>query len=388
MKVLLCTPYLETPDVVSSGIGTWARNIMAYNQQTGNSIDVIPVSFDRHTHIEEYTVRGIRRYRTGIKEVGKCVIKALGKIKTEKPDVIHVCTSGNLGFIKDLILVRAARKRGIRSIVHLHFGRVPSIIKEKGFEYRLLRKVLHTADMVVTIDGKSYQALSNLGYSNIAYIPNPISDTFLHEVREQENNTTRNYKSAIFVGHVILTKGVVELVEGCSKVEGLSLRIIGKCANDMKERLTTLATKREDGKWMKVVGEIPYSQVIKEMLQADSFLFPSYTEAFPNVILEAMACGCPIASSNVGAIPEILDCDGVTAGICYPPQSAKEVAQAANALYADDTYRKRLAEKAKEKVYSKYTTEKIWPQLTNIWKDVNNREIINYENIRHNSDIQ
>ena len=70
MKVLLCTPYLETPDVVSSGIGTWARNIMAYNQQTGNSIDVIPVSFDRHTHIEEYTVRGIRRYRTGIKEVG------------------------------------------------------------------------------------------------------------------------------------------------------------------------------------------------------------------------------------------------------------------------------------------------------------------------------
>ena len=45
-------------------------------------------------------------------------------------------------------------------------------------------------------------------------------------------------------------------------------------------------------------------------------------------------------------------------------------------------------EKAKEKVYSKYTTEKIWPQLTNIWKDVNNREKINNENIRHNSDIQ
>ena len=369
MKVLLCTPYLETPDVVSSGIGTWARNIMRYNRLTGNSIDIVPVSFDRHTHIEEYTVRGLRRYRTGIKEVGKSAIKALRRIKTEKPDVIHICTSGNLGFIKDIILARAARKRGIRSIVHLHFGRVPSIIEEKGFEYRLLRKLLSTADMLVTIDRKSYQALSHLGYKNIAYIPNPISDTFLLEVRKQENTITRSYKSAIFAGHVILTKGVVELVEGCSKVEGLSLRIIGKCADEMKEKLTSLAAKREDGKWMNVVGEIPYSQVIKEMLQADALLFPSYTEAFPNVILEAMACGCPIASSNVGAIPEMLDCNGVIAGICYNPQSVEEITQAVNALYADDTYRNQLAEKAKEKVYSTYTTEKIWPQLTNIWEN-------------------
>jgi hypothetical protein len=72
MKVLLCTPYLETPDVVSSGIGTWARNIMAYNQETDNSIDIVPVSFDRHTHIEEYTVGGFKRYYSGIKEVGRC----------------------------------------------------------------------------------------------------------------------------------------------------------------------------------------------------------------------------------------------------------------------------------------------------------------------------
>ena len=41
MKVLFCTPYLESPDVVSGDIGTWAHNIMAYNQETGNSIDIV-----------------------------------------------------------------------------------------------------------------------------------------------------------------------------------------------------------------------------------------------------------------------------------------------------------------------------------------------------------
>ena len=371
MKILLCTPYLESPDVVSSGIGTWARNIMAYNQKTGSSIDLVPVSFDRHTHIEEYTVGGFRRYYSGIKEVGKCVIKAFCKMSTEKPDAIHICTSGYLGFIKDIILAQAARRRGIRSIMHLHFGRVPGIAEEKGFEYRLLKKLLNIADKVIVIDGKSYQTLTDLGYKNIAYIPNPIPDVFLQEVKKQQELVERKSKTAAFVGHVIPTKGVAELVEACCRIPDLNLRIIGKCAEDMREKLISLAAKRENGKWLDIVGEIPYTKVVTEMLQADTFLFPSYTEAFPNVILEAMACGCTVASSNVGAIPEILDYKGEKTGICFKPQSADEVANAVKQLYEDDAYRASLSEKAREKVRGTYTTEKIWPQLTNIWKQVN-----------------
>ena len=371
MKVLLCTPYLESPDVVSSGIGTWARNIMAYNREIGNEIDIVPVSFDRHTHIEEYTVGGFRRYYSGIKEVGKCVINAIRKIKTEKPDVVHICTSGHIAFLKDILLTYAAHSKGAKSIVHLHFGRVPSIVEGKGFEYKLLRKLLGIADTVVVIDGRSYQALQNLHCQNIAYIPNPISNSFLHEVEKLKDQTTRKSKTAVFVGHVIPTKGVTELVEGCSMVPGLSLRIVGKCSEEMREKLCALSQERENGEWLTVVGEIPHREVIKEMLQADMFVFPSYTEAFPNVILEAMACGCAIASSNVGAIPEMLDYKSETTGICYNPQKTEEVVNAINALYKDDAYRKQVSEKAKEKVYSTYTMEMVWPQLINIWQKTN-----------------
>lgn len=367
MKILLCTPYLESPDVVSSGIGTWARNIMSYDQAKGNSVDIVPVSFDRHTHIEEYTVGGFKRYYSGIKEVGKCVINAIRKIKSEKPDVVHICTSGSIAFIKDIILTRVAHRRSIKNIVHFHFGRIPSVIEEKGFEYKLLKKLLGIVDTVVVIDGKSYKALSSLGYKNIAYVPNPISDVFLDEVKKQEKTIVRKEKSAVFVGHVVPTKGVVELVEGCCQVFGLSLRIVGKCTYEMKEKLCSLAKERDGGNWLDVVGEIPYKDVIGEMLRADAFVFPSYTEAFPNVILEAMACGCLIASSNVGAIPEMLEHEGEMAGICFPPQSANAVTDAVNTLYSDNTYRLRLSEKAKEKVNSTYTLEKVWRQLSALW---------------------
>lgn len=367
MKILLCTPYLETPDVVSSGIGTWARNIMAYNQETDNSIDIVPVSFDRHTHIEEYTVGGFKRYYSGIKEVGRCVINAIRIINTEKPDIVHVCTSGSIAFIKDIILTRAAHRKGIKCVVHFHFGRVPSIIEEKGFEYRLLKRLLGIVDKVVVIDNKSFKALSDLGYKNIAYVPNPISDTFLQEVKRQESQIERRGRTAVFVGHVVPTKGVTELVEGCCKVSGLSLRIVGKCTDEMKEKLCSQAKERENGSWLTVVGEIPHSEIIGEMLRADSFVFPSYTEAFPNVILEAMACGCAIASSNVGAIPEMLDYNGELTGICYNPQSAEEVTKAVNKLYQDDNYKTQLTKKAKEKLYNTYTIEKVWSQLAKVW---------------------
>jgi len=367
MKVLLCTPYLDSPDVVSSGIGNWARIILAYNKECDNSVSIVPVSFDRHTHIEEYTVGGFKRYYSGIKEVGKCVRNAIRAMKTEKPDVVHICTSGHISFLKDIVLTYAAHRRGLRSIVHFRFGRVPAIVNQKGFEYKLLTKLLKMVDTAIIIDGASFKALSNLGYKNIVFIPNLISNSFLQEMTRLETKIVRQPRSALFVGHVVPTKGVAELVEGCCRVPGLTLRIVGKCSAEMKEKLCALAKVRENGDWMTVVGEIPHDEIIGEMLRAETFVFPSYTEAFPNVILEAMACGCAVATSNVGAIPEMLSCEDGTAGICYPPEKADEVTRALNTLYADDAKRQRLAAMAREKVLHAYTLGKIWPQLKSLW---------------------
>ena len=144
----------------------------------------------------------------------------------------------------------------------------------------------------------------------------------------------------------------------------------------MKEKLFSLAKERENGYWMTIVGEIPHLQIIGEMLEADSFVFPSYTEAFPNVILEAMACGCAIASSNVGAIPEMLDFKGAPTGICFHPNSADEVTKALNALYQDNDNRIQLSEMAKKKVLNTYTINKVWHQLVITWESVNKQNLL------------
>ena len=161
----------------------------------------------------------------------------------------------------------------------------------------------------------------------------------------------------------------MELVEGCSKIPNIELRIVGKCIPEMKEELLSLAKRKvDDISWLKFVGEVSHEEVIREFNQADLFVFPSYSEGFPNVILEAMACGCPIVSSDVGAIPEMLDINGDACGICFKSRSANEVKRAIDCLLLDESQKKHFSQKAKKRVNEMYSIPKVWQQLVEIWK--------------------
>ena len=57
---------------------------------------------------------------------------------------------------------------------------------------------------------------------------------------------------------------------------------------------------------VQMLGAVPHDHVRRLYAAADVFMMPSYTEGFPRVLLEAMAMGVPIASTDVGGVREIL----------------------------------------------------------------------------------
>ena len=73
---------------------------------------------------------------------------------------------------------------------------------------------------------------------------------------------------------------------------------------------------------------------------AIAMVFPSLYEGFGSPPLEAMACGCPVASSTSGSLAEILG----DAALTFDPRSVDEIAAGLKEVVTDDALRERLRE--------------------------------------------
>lgn len=369
MKILLCSPYLQLPGIIPGGINVWANNILKYKETIASDIDVIPVSFDRRHYVSSDS-NIIKRMYLGIEEYFSAIKEATQKMDSGKPDVMHVCTSASISLTKDIILVNAAKKRHIKSIVHFHFGRIPELAQKQNWEWKLVKRIVESADVIVTMDMQSYKALTCLGYNNIHYCPNPLSVAIMSQIEKEKGFIERIPGKLLFVGHVLPSKGVYELVNACKKFDGIELHIIGKTEESVRSKLLHIAAEKDCGSWLKMRGEIPHDEVLREMMSASVFVFPSYTEGFPNVILEAMACGCPIVTTTVGAIPEMLNIEqGFNYGICVEPQNTRAFADGVKEMLSDSDYAARCAERAEKRVNEIYAVPVVWEQLSNIWRN-------------------
>jgi glycosyltransferase involved in cell wall biosynthesis len=372
MKVLLIAP--SPPP--AGGIETVTNNLVKFfhTNRDGNQLVLYNTSHPFRPVTNQSLI--IRLY-TGIIDSLKTYIHVIRIIKKDLPDILHLASSASLSLIKDIFIVKAANHQRIPIVLHWHFGRIPDLKKKRNWEWKLLLKVIRKSTLSVAIDNKSYRALTEAGCSNAVCIPNPLAQEIEQKALQCYGNHDQRYQNRIiFVGHIIKNKGVFELVEACTQIIGINeLILIGPYEENVQKELTRIARQRNDGAWLKFTGELNMDQVLDYMVHSPVLALPSYTEGFPMVIIEAMAMGCAVIATDVGAIPEILNIGTkLPCGICIPPQKVDSLREAILELIENQSESETFGRRGMERVLNTYTMEKVFRLYRAAWENALHRK--------------
>ncbi len=92
------------------------------------------------------------------------------------------------------------------------------------------------------------------------------------------------------------------------------------------------------------LGQVPQTHLPYLYSAASVFVFASIAENCPNILIEAMACGAPIASSNLGPMPEICG----DAALYFNPSNPADIANKVWQILTDETVKRKLTGNALE----------------------------------------
>lgn len=230
-----------------------------------------------------------------------------------------------------------------------------------GLRLLLLRwsqsKSFRTADATIFLTEHAKEAVSRVTgplAGAICTIPHGVDESFYCSDRPQssiDEHSPTDPLQIIYTSIIDLYKHQWHVVEAVAalRAEGLpvSLVLIGPANPAALRRLKKALAKYDPrGEFILYAGAVSHANLPARCAAADLFVFASSCENMPNVLLEGMAAGLPIACSDRGPMPEVLG----EAGVYFDPESAASISQALRQLIDSPELRMRKAQAALQRV--------------------------------------
>jgi len=228
--------------------------------------------------------------------------RALMKIKHF--DLVHAFFGVPCGYI--------AMKLGLPYIVSLRGSDVPFYNKrfywlDKLVFKNLSKKIWRKAKAVI-VNSQGLKELANTSIPDqkIDIIHNGVD---IEEFRPAEKKEKHEKIQLVSTGRLIKRKGYDYLIKAINGLDQYELTLIGN--GPEKETLAELA--RESSVNVNFIGGIGHQEIPKYLQKADIFILPSLNEGMSNSILEAMACGLSIITTDTGGSDELVGDNGFIA---------------------------------------------------------------------------
>jgi glycosyltransferase involved in cell wall biosynthesis len=184
-------------------------------------------------------------------------------------------------------------------------------------------------------------------------VPHGVSPKFF--LRPRRQRAIHEYSSSqpfrlLYVSPIAPYKHQPSVVTAIAQLAArgapVCMDLVGAADRRSKASLeAVLRAEDPSGKLFRYLGAVSYDELQHHYRRADAFVFASSCENLPNILLEAMAAGLPIACSDRSVMPEVLG-DG---GVYFDPESPDSIAATVSRLLNDSKLRESCADVAWER---------------------------------------
>ncbi len=291
-------------------------------------------------------------------------------IKDRKVDVVI------LQNLRDLWIVTPALW-GMKDIQLVGFTQMLVGVKKKDFLHQIVYQRL---DHVCTLtDWQKKALLPYLPIDEHKYktIPNFVdTQRFNPQLKSLSFRRRMGFEEDDFliavIGRIDQQKGQKELLEAfaqlCLKSQKIQLIIVGEPTRGEAEQENYFQKLKEFVASQKIEKQVSFLGFQKDpqelMANLDLFVMPSYRETFGFVLVEAMASGVPVLSTEAGGVPEILGHGQY--GFLAQPKDANSLKTQMEIILDDSNLRKKKAHNALERVQNFYEQQRVYERLMKI----------------------
>lgn len=248
------------------------------------------------------------------------------KLDAFQPDVIHIATPSFLGFFA----LRYARSRNVPviSLYHTNFlsyvpyylRRMPALIKPvQRWMTSTTRRFYNRCDVVYIPSCAMQKQLEGLGVDNEKMVlwqrgidlnlfnPRKKDKAYMQEI------TGNDKPNILFASRLVWEKNIQTLIDIYKRLQNTDLSHNFIIAGDGPAR-EEMRRQMPEAIFM---GKLPHCELSKLYASSDIFVFPSISETYGNVVVEAMASGLPCVIADGGGSADLVR-HGQTGYKCFP----------------------------------------------------------------------
>lgn len=276
--------------------------------------------------------------------------------QARKIELVIIHSYSTLAFYYTLTVAFFSKILGIPYIVELHGGAYPNRIKATP---TLCRYVFRNASEIVSPSGYLKEAVETFGFP-VTYIPNFINlENYNYKIPSKQIRNILWVRAFDKIYNPMLAPKILSHLNNSE----LKLTMVGPIFDDTFDSTKIVA------KELKVTNQITYTGQLTNMewvaLAANFDLFINTTnyDNRPISVLEAMALGLPVVSTNVGGLTGLINSG--TNGFLVEPDNAKVFANAIQCIIDDAELANSISANAR-----KYAEDYSWLRLKDVWFDL------------------